>query len=148
MSACGRVVADPGGPARGVGHEQLRVGELVFAAAFKSDESRDFFYAPEAPEDGSANIQTATSGTADAGNRVIEARIAWRGLVNLTFGGNEQLAARMGKIGPGFRFGADPLLVEMNHTRQSYIGGGQYIKPSGKDTNSIDIVLRAGSGAQ
>ena len=81
-------------------------------------------------------------GTAEAGNRVIEARISWRGLIELTFGGNEKLAAQLGTIGPGLRFGADPLLIEMNHTRQSYVGGGQYIKPSGTDGNSIDVVLR------
>jgi hypothetical protein len=118
------------------------MGELVFAAAFSSSRLPDLFFAPEAPENGSANIKTATSGTADAGNRVIEARISWRGLIELTFGGNEKLAAQLGKIGPGLRFGADPLLVEMNHTRQSYVGGAQYIKPSGTDNNSIDVVLR------
>ena len=92
------------------------MGELVFAAAFNSIGARDLFYAPEAPEDGSASIQTATSGTADTGNRVIESRIAWKGLILLTFAGNEKLAAQIGKIGPGLRFGADPLLIEMNHT--------------------------------
>ena len=124
------------------------LGELVFAAAFNSSHSPDLFYAPEAPEDGSANIQTATSGTADAGNRVIESRISWKGLTELTFGGNEKLAAQIGKIGPGLRFGADPLLVEMNHTRQSYVGGAQYIKPSGTDSNSIDVVLRHDAGVK
>src|SRR5581483_8237597 len=85
------------------------MGELVFSAAFNSNRSKDFFYAPEAPEDGSADIQTATSGTADAGDRVIESRIGWKGLLELSFAGSEKLAAQIGKIGPGLRFGADPL---------------------------------------
>jgi hypothetical protein len=62
----------------------------------------------------------------------------------LKFASNDrlELAQRLGTIAPGFRFGCEPLLVEFSHTRQSFVGGAQYAKPTGRDANSIDIILR------
>gem|GEM_PF-284226 len=117
-------------------------GNLVLSLALNSHMTADIHLAPEAPEDGSAKIRIATSGTAKAHTRVIEAKIAWRGLIAATLGATHAPDAAENMIKPGFRFGCEPLLVEMNHTRQSHIGGGQYIRPAGTDKNSIDLVLR------
>jgi hypothetical protein len=63
-------------------------------------------------------------------------------LINYATSGSRQLVERLGKTAPGFRFGCDPMLIEWNHQRQSYIGGAQYMRPNGHDVNSRDIVLR------
>ena len=109
--------------------------------AFNSSGAADLFFAPSGdPKE--TQIHTATSGSAENSNRVIEARIAWRGLIGFAFNGNEQLNAKFGEIKPGLRFGCEPMLAEYNHTGQSYIGGGHYKKPTGFDANSRDIVLQ------
>jgi hypothetical protein len=118
------------------------VGDLVVALALNSKAGKDLFEAAGlSPAEASA-IHTATSGTADAGDRVIEAGIPWRALIDYATSNRPDLAQRLGKIAPGFRFGCDPMLIEFNHTRQSFIGGAQYMRPTGRDANSRDIVLR------
>jgi hypothetical protein len=117
------------------------IGDLILSLAFESTAAADIFYAPAASDIHSARIHTATSGSAQSGNRVIEVRIAWSGLLEHAFNGRKELVERFGAIGPGLRFGCDPVLLEFNHTGQSFVGGAQYKKPTGFDTNSWDVVL-------
>jgi len=70
------------------------------------------------------------------------ARIAWAGLIEHAFNGRQNLVPRFGPIRDGLRFGCEPMLMEYNHTGQSFIGGAQYTRPKGFDTNSRDIVLQ------
>ena len=73
----------------------------------------------------------------------MEARIPWAAV--LKFASNErseQLASKLGPVIPGFRFGCGPMLIEVNCKQQSFIGGAQHRKPTGRDANSRDIVLR------
>ena len=118
------------------------VGDLVLALALNSKGKKDLFEAAGLVKEEARDVHSATSGTADAGNRVTEARIPWSALVQYATSGRPQLIDRLGKIGPGFRFGCEPMLIEFYHTRQSFIGGAQYIRPNGHDPNSRDIVLR------
>jgi len=117
------------------------IGDFVFHLAFNSSGASDLFFAPSGkPKE--TRIHTATSGSADKGNRVIEARIAWAGLIGFAFNNNQSLAKQFGEIKPGLRFGCEPMLAEYNHKGQSYIGGGHYKKPTGFDDNSRDILLQ------
>jgi hypothetical protein len=123
------------------------VGDLVLALSLNSKNASDLFVAAGLDPAESKQIHTATSGSAEAGDRVIEARVPWKALVQYATSNRPQLVERLGKIGPGFRFGCEPMLIEFNHQRQSFIGGLQYRRPSGRDENSRDIVLREGDGA-
>ena len=91
------------------------VGDLVLAMSLNSKGQRDLF----------------------------EASMPWDVLIRCATSGRAQLAQRLGKIAPGFRLGCEPMLIEFNHARQSFIGGAQYIRATGRDANSRDIVLRA-----
>ncbi len=125
-----------------IGNSKLPcIGDFVFHMAFNSSGASDLFFAPSGdPKE--SRVHTATSGSAEKGNRVIEARIAWSGLIGYAFNGNKDLNAKFGQIKPGLRFGCEPMIAEYNHTGQSYIGGGQYKKPTGFDVNSRDILLQ------
>jgi hypothetical protein len=114
------------------------VGEFIVALALNSSGAANLFNA----SDDAGRVESATSGTHDAGNRVIEARIAWSALIGFATNNRPDFAERLGGVAPGFRFGCDPMLIEYNHTRQSFIGGAHYAKPTGRDANSRDIVLR------
>jgi hypothetical protein len=118
------------------------VGDFVLALSLNSKAGTDLFEAAGPSAEEAKQIHTATSGAADAGNRVIEASVPWKILIEYATSNQPKLAERLGKIGPGFRFGCEPMLIEFNHTRQSFIGGAQYIRPTGRDENSRDIVLR------
>lgn len=117
------------------------IGDVIFSMAFSSNSAKDLFHAPAIADGKNARIHTATSGKAESNNRAIEARIAWSGLLDHAFNGRSDLIGRFGKIAPGLRFGCEPVIVEYNHTGQSFIGGMQYKKPTGFDENSRDIVL-------
>ena len=108
------------------------------AVAFNSKNARDLWSAPA--ERGT--IATATSGRADAADRVVEARIPWSAITHFASNGRDDFARRLGPIRAGYRFGCDPMLIENTHKSQSYIGGAQYQKPTGRDANSRDVVLR------
>jgi hypothetical protein len=123
------------------------VGDLVFALSLNSADAKDVFEAAGLSPNEAKDIHSVTAGSADAGNRVIEARVPWATLIQHATSNRPQLAQRLGKIVPGFRFGCEPMLIEFNHTRQSFIGGAQYIRPSGRDANSRDIVLRGQTGS-
>lgn len=123
------------------------IGDVILSMALSSSSAQDLFYAPAVSDSTTARIHTATSGSAQAGNRVIEARIAWAGLLEHAFNGRTELIDRFGKIGPGLRFGCEPVILEFNHTGQSFYGGAQYHKPTGFDANSWDVVLQD-SGAR
>jgi hypothetical protein len=117
------------------------VGEFVVSLALNSANAADLYDATaRAP-----HVRSASSGTADSGDRVVEARVAWPVVWEYATNNRPDVARRIGTIGPGFRFGCELRLIEFDHTRQSYVGGSQYTKPSGRDVNSIDIVLQQGS---
>jgi len=118
------------------------VGDLVLALSLNSKSAADVFTAAGLTPEESKQIHTVTSGSADAGNRVVEARVPWSALIQFASSGQPKLAERLGKVGPGFRFGCEPMLIEWNHQRQSFIGGAQYVRPNGHDANSRDVVLR------
>lgn len=122
------------------------VGDAVVSLAFSSVAASNLYAALALSSTGTGQIQSATSGTADSGNRIIEARIPWNAMIEYSSNHQPQLAAKIGPIGPQFRFGCEPLLVESSHKQQSFIGGAQYAKPSGRDVNSCDIVLREEPG--
>ena len=119
------------------------IGDFIFSLAFSSKGAQDIFHAPSAGDGKAARIKVATSGTAEHSDRIIEARIAWAGLIEHAFNGRQDLSARFGPIRDGLRFGCEPMLMEYNHTGQSFIGGAQYTRPKGFDANSRDIVLHA-----
>jgi hypothetical protein len=114
------------------------VGDFVVALAFNSSNATRLHSAPVER----AAIESATSGSAASGNRLVEARIPWSAVLKFASNDRPELARRLGTIAPGFRFGCEPMLIEFNHTRQSFIGGAQYAKPIGRDANSRDIILR------
>jgi hypothetical protein len=113
------------------------LGDFVLNLAWESGGQKDVSFSPQAPDDGTAQISSATSGTKEKGDRIIEARIAWKGIASAAFGEGvkPEIAAEM-------TIGCEPALVEMNHTRQSFIGGSQYQRPTGMDANSTDLVLQ------
>jgi hypothetical protein len=117
------------------------VGEFVVSLALNSARAADVYDATA----GAPHVRSASSGTADAGDRVVEARVAWTAVLDHATNKRSDVAQRLGTIGSGFRFGCEPRLIEFNHTRQSHVGGAQYTKPSGRDANSIDVVLRDGN---
>lgn len=112
------------------------IGDFVLHLGFGSDGQRHLAYSPQAPDDGSARIESVCAGSRAQGDRVIEARVAWKGIAAAAFGGRGGFEAK-----PGTTIGAEPLLIELNHTRQSFIGGSQYQRPTGMDANSLDLVL-------
>jgi hypothetical protein len=114
------------------------VGDFVVGLAFSSAQASGLHSAPVER----AAIASATSGSAESGNRVIEARVPWSAVLKFASNDRPELAKRLGAIAPGFRFGCEPMLVEFNHTRQSFVGGAQHAKPIGRDANSRDIILR------
>src|SRR5207237_10025166 len=57
------------------------VGDLVLALSLNSKGQNDLFVAAGLVPDEAKQIETATSGTANAGNRVIEARVPWNVLI-------------------------------------------------------------------
>lgn len=115
---------------------QPSLGDFVLNLGFGSDQQRDLAFSSQAPDDGSARIASVCSGTKEAGDRLIEARVAWKGIAVAAFGESDAYMAK-----PGSTIGCEPMLVEMNHTRQSFIGGSQYQRPTGTDANSVDLVL-------
>jgi hypothetical protein len=118
------------------------VGDLVLALSLNSNRLKDLYVAAGLTPEERTGIHSATSGTADAGDRVVEARVPWSTLIRYATSNQPRLVERLGKVGPGFRFGCEPMLIEFNHTRQSFIGGAHYRRPSGRDADSRDIVLR------
>jgi hypothetical protein len=126
------------------------VGDLILAMSLNSSRAANVFDAGALSVGGTdaTQLRTATSGSADAGDRVIEARVPWAELARYATNERAPLAERLGPIRSGFRFGCEPMLVEFNHTRQSFVGGAQYVRPNGRDANSRDIVLRNGGGAR
>ena len=114
------------------------LGDFVAAFALSSTGAKDLWHGPADRN----KIVSVASGSAGAGNRVVEACIAWRAMIDYASNGRAEFARRFGPIAGGFRFGCDPMLVEFDHTSQSYVGGEQYRKPTGRDANSRDVVLR------
>lgn len=82
-----------------------------------------------------------TSGT--IGSRVIEAGLNWSDLALVVNSGRQPGSNLVAAIADGFKFGCEPLLVDDNYNKQSFLGGAQYTAPTGLDANSRNIVLRA-----
>jgi hypothetical protein len=120
------------------------IGDVICSMAFSSNNARNIVHAPALSGVDGAELEVATSGTAQANNRVIEAKIAWKGLVNHAFNGRQKLVDQFGGVRFGVRVGCEVSILEFNHTGQAFIGGAQYRKPTGFDENSRDILLRTG----
>ncbi len=118
--------------------KRASLGDFVWQLGFGSDGQRDLAFSSQAPDDGTANLQSVCSGKATSGDRRIEARVAWKGIAAAAFGQGSPYRAE-----PGLTIGCEPMLAEMNHTRQSFLGGSQYQRPTGIDANSIDLVLQS-----
>jgi hypothetical protein len=114
------------------------MGDFVVALALSSAGARDLWHAPA--ERG--QITSVAAGTAGAADRLVEARIPWRAITGFASNGRDDVARKLAPVAPGLRFGCDPMLIEFNHKTQSYIGGAHYHKPTGRDENSRDVVLR------
>jgi hypothetical protein len=115
------------------------VNDVIVTMGFSSLSAHDLFVSDQL--EGTGVVQTATSGNADDGSRVIEGRIAWEAINGAAFNGINDLMQQVGRPAVGMRVGLEPMLVEYNHTRQSFVGGAQYRRPSGRDANSRDLVL-------
>ncbi|MGV3616803.1 MAG: hypothetical protein ACO1SV_15865 [Fimbriimonas sp.] len=85
-------------------------------------------------------IETRTSGSSQGANRVIEGKIRWADL-HRAIGVRKPLSTL---VRPGAKIGCQPLTIDGTFRRQAYIGGAQYVRPSGYDANSRTLVL-AGS---
>jgi hypothetical protein len=117
--------------------ERASLGDFVLHLGFGSNGQRDLAFSAQAPDSGAAKIQSVCTGSRDQVNRVIEARVAWKGMAEASFANKSAFAAQS-----GMAIGTEPMLVELNHTRQSFIGGSQYQRPTGTDANSVDLVLQ------
>jgi hypothetical protein len=122
------------------------VGDLVIALSLNAKGAKDIFVAAGLVPEEAKQIHTATSGSAEVGNRVVEARVPWDVLIKYATSNQPRLVERLGRPESGFRFGCEPMLIEWNHQRQSFVGGAHYMRPTGRDANSRDIVLRDGRG--
>ncbi len=95
---------------------------------------------------GLANARIATSGNFNNHNRVIEVAIAWAD-VAADVATNQQPGGKLlAAVGPGYKFGSEPLLVYNNYNSQCFMGGtnnpgNPWNPPSGVDTNSVDVQL-------
>jgi hypothetical protein len=92
------------------------------------------------PDLTSDELHVTTSGRAAEADRTIEGRVSWAGL-NRVYGFTDA-ADKWPAVGR--KLGCQPLLVDGTFSRQAYIGGARYVKPSGYDRNSRTLVL-AGS---
>lgn len=113
------------------------LGDFVLQLSWGSKGQKDIAFSAQAPDDGAAKIASATSGSNEKADRVIEARVSWAGIAAAAFGEGAKPDVKAGTT-----IGCEPALVELNHTRQSFIGGSQYQRPTGTDSHSIDLVLR------
>ena len=89
-----------------------------------------------------ARCRVATSGSFAKHTRAIEAAIPWRDIAGHCYYGLPSGESLPQAIRPGFRFGCEPLLLDDGWQKQAFIGGAQHDRPSGRDANSRDIVLR------
>lgn len=121
--------------------ERSVIGDVPIAFGFSSTGRDDLSIAIAHPGERSLAIKSATSGKSEDGTRFIEARIAWNGLRRCAFGAAADAGMKDFRAAAGLTIGCEPLLVEFNHTKQSFIGGAQYKAPNGNDANSIDLRL-------
>src|SRR5207249_4562591 len=61
------------------------IGDVIWSMAFNSHKATDLFHAPALVGIRSVDVHTATSGSAEKNDRVIEARIAWADLLDYAF---------------------------------------------------------------
>jgi hypothetical protein len=115
------------------GRSDLFTGRLNNAAAFT-----------QAPF---ISATVRTSGAFAQHNRVIEAALKWSDFALVVDGPRQPTGGLLGSIRAGFIFGGEPMLIENDYNKQSFIGGSQYTVPTGIDANSRDIVLRGPNAA-
>lgn len=116
--------------------QRATVGDFVLNLGFGSAGQRNLSFSPQSPDDGSGEIESICAGSVESGDRIIEARVQWNEIATASF-----RTAKDFHAAPATTIGCEPLLIEKNHTRQSFLGGAQYRKPNGADPNSIDLVL-------
>ena len=87
------------------------------------------------------NAQFKAGGTFASHNRVIECKIKWTDLASNINTSRQPSGNLLGAIAKGFSFGCDPLIIDNNYNKQTYIGGGHYTVPTGADANSRDVML-------
>jgi hypothetical protein len=105
---------------------------LGWSSTGRTDLTASAFLAP-------GSIEARTTGTADAANRVIEARIAWPA-IHASLGTKTPLKSY---LKPGLEIACQPLLTDGTFERQAYVGGARYARPTGWDVNSRTLVLEA-----
>jgi hypothetical protein len=87
------------------------------------------------------NCKVASSGQFSNNSRVIEAALKWSDLVKCVRSYRQPDPNIISAIKAGFKFGCEPLLVDGDPNRQSYVGGSKNKIPNGHDENSCDVVL-------
>jgi hypothetical protein len=100
-----------------------------------------------------ANSSVATSGT--LGSRIIEVGISWEDVNDVLTDTRQPEGGLLNAIGPGFVFGADPRLADIENSDEPYnttkggawFHGGLWGAPSGNDEFSTDVQLICGSAA-
>lgn len=111
-----------------------------------SSTSRTDLFAYRANNDGTyvgaslPSSSLSTSGT--MGSRVVEAGLNWSDLALVINVGRQPVGGLAAAITAGFNFGCEPLLVDDSFAKQSFIGGSQFVAPTGLDANSRNIVLQ------
>jgi hypothetical protein len=73
---------------------------------------------------------------------VVEAGLNWSDLALVINVGRQPVGGLAAAITAGFNFGCEPLLVDDSFAKQSFIGGSQFVAPTGLDANSRNIVLQ------
>jgi hypothetical protein len=116
-------------------------GDLVLWLGFSSSGRTDLWSAPDLADAAASGFRVATGGSAAMNDRTIVARISWDALLDQATAGSRTIRTRLGRPGPGYRIGCQPLLVDGGWQRQSFLGGDQLACPSGRDANSRCILL-------
>lgn len=117
-----------------LGREALAVASVPeVTVGWSSIKAKGLVFSPDL-----AGVQTETSGTAGAADRVIQGRIAWTDFIKAV--GTRKPFREL--IKRGTKIGCQPLLVDGSWRRQAYLNGKQYLRPSGFDRDSRTLVLR------
>ena len=98
-----------------------------------------------------ANGSVQTSGT--LGSRVTEARLSWADIENALDDQSKPGGGLLNAVGPGFMFGADPRLNDLEGDWASdgpsdggaWFNGELWTQPSGSDVFSVDVTLVIGN---
>lgn len=86
-------------------------------------------------------LKVASSGSAAAGDRVVEAAIPWADVAAQVSSHRLPVSGLTPAVRSGFRFGCEPLLLDSGWHAQSFANGSANRIPAGNDEGSVDIVL-------